>query len=63
MFGGTTAWLQPPCAAGRGPGENLLMCEPCGMGQHAVKAGYCQACPPGGLGTEKIKQQLPGIAS
>ena len=46
MFVGAAA-QPPPCEAGKGPGENYLLCESCGVGQYAVAGGYCQGCPPG----------------
>ncbi|CAJ1357841.1 unnamed protein product [Effrenium voratum] len=41
--------LMPPCEAGRGPGRNQLMCERCGVGQHAPASGFCQGCPAGAV--------------
>lgn len=52
MFVGAAA-QPPPCEAGKGPGENYLLCESCGVGQYAVAGGYCQGCPPGSSPSER----------
>eukprot|EP00435_Cladocopium_sp_Y103_P045738 s2091_g13.t1 len=43
--------LRLPCDPGRAPGQNLLMCERCGVGQYSTGSS-CQGCPPGSVPSE-----------